>query len=108
MIRFFFRFIGLLCLALSFIFLIYDGTKSIADQTFYITSVESIWSNVHQTSLTALQPMVQRIVGPAAWGSVIRPYFLDQPMWAALGIVGALLILLGRRKRKLIGYARGD
>ena len=35
MIRFLLRFIGLLSLALAFIFLVYDGTKSIADQTLY-------------------------------------------------------------------------
>ena len=32
MIRFLFRFLGLLLLALSFILLVYDGTKWIADQ----------------------------------------------------------------------------
>jgi hypothetical protein len=106
MIRFFFRFIGLLCLALAFVLLVYDGTKSIADQTFYVTSVEAIWSNVHQSSLSALQPAVEKIMGPAPWRSVIKPYVLDAPMWAALGILGAILILFGRKKRKLIGYAR--
>jgi hypothetical protein len=106
MIRFFFRFVGLLCLALGFVFLVYDGTKSIADQTFYITSVESIWSNVHQSSLAALQPAIERVLGPFPWQGVIKPYFLDAPMWAVLGILGAILILLGRKRRKLIGYAR--
>jgi hypothetical protein len=48
MIRFVLRFIGLLSLALGFIFLVYDGTKSIADQTIYISSVGSTWSNIHQ------------------------------------------------------------
>jgi uncharacterized membrane protein YsdA (DUF1294 family) len=33
MIRFVLRFFGLLMLALGFIFLVYDGTKSIADQS---------------------------------------------------------------------------
>jgi hypothetical protein len=36
MIRFLLRFLGLLTLALGFIFLVYDGTKSIADQRLYI------------------------------------------------------------------------
>src|ERR1700745_2709521 len=53
MIRFVLRFLGLLALALGFIFLVYDGTKSIADQTVYISSVESTWWNIHQRSLTA-------------------------------------------------------
>jgi hypothetical protein len=106
MIRFLFRFVGLLGLALGFIFLVYDGTKSIADQTFYITSVESIWSNVHQSSLAALQATAERLAGPAAWRDIVKPYVLNAPMWAALGILGAILILLGRKRRKLIGYAR--
>ena len=59
MIRFVLRFIGLLSLALGFIFLVHDGTKSIADQTVYISSVGSTWSNIHQSSLTALQPEVE-------------------------------------------------
>src|ERR1041384_2397627 len=106
MIRFVFRFFGLICLALGFILLVYDGTKSIADQTFYVTSVEATWSNVHQNSLTWLQATIEKVLGSASWGTVIKPYFLNQPMWAALGILGAILILLARRKRKLIGYAR--
>ena len=58
MIRFVLRFLGLLSLALGFIFLVYDGTKSIADQTVYISSVESTWSNVDQNSLATQHPEV--------------------------------------------------
>src|SRR5437660_9585714 len=88
MIRFVFRFFGLICLAMAFIFLIYDGTRLISDQTFdlaKLTSVESAWSNVHQNSLVALQTWVEKLAGPAPWRDVIKPYFLNQPMWAALG-----------------------
>jgi hypothetical protein len=106
MIRFVLRFAGLLSLALGFIFLVHDGTKSIADQTLYISSVGSIWDNIHQSSLSALQPAVERLVGAWAWPGVIQPYFLDQPISLALAIVGAILILLGRKKKPLIGYAR--
>ena len=45
-------------------------------------------------------------MGPAPWQTAIKPYFLEQPVWVVLGILGALLILLGRKKKKLIGYAR--
>ena len=44
MIRFVLRFIGLLLLALAFIFVIYDGMKSIADATVYMTKVTQIWT----------------------------------------------------------------
>jgi hypothetical protein len=106
MIRFILRFVGLLSLALGFIFLVHDGTKSIADQTVYISSVSSTWSNIHQDSLTALQPEVERRVGTRVWQDVIQPYFLDQPVSLVLAIIGAILILLGRKKKPLIGYAR--
>jgi hypothetical protein len=106
MIRFVFRFIGLLLLALGFIFLVHDGTKTIADQSLYLSSVGATWSNVHQTSLTALQPAVERLVGSWAWQAVIQPYFLDQPVSLVLAIVGAIFILLGRKRKPLIGYAR--
>jgi hypothetical protein len=106
MIRFIFRFIGLLLLALGFIFLVHDGTKTIADQTLYLSSVGTTWSNLHQSSLTALQPAVERLGGSWAWQGVIQPYFLDQPVSLVLAIVGAIFILLGRKKKPLIGYAR--
>lgn len=35
MFRFVFRFAGLILIALSFLFVVYDGTRSIADQTIY-------------------------------------------------------------------------
>ena len=106
MIRFVFRFVGLLCLALGFIFLVHDGTKSIADQTLYLSSVGVTWSNVHQSSLSALQPTVEQIAGKWIWQGVVEPYFLDQPVSLVLAVLGAILILLGRKKKKLIGYAR--
>ena len=106
MIRFVFRFIGLLCLALGFIFLVYDGTKWIADRQFFVSSVGATWSNVHQSSLVALQPMVERFAGTRFWTNAVQPYFLDQPVSLVLAIIGAILILLGRKKKPLIGYAR--
>jgi hypothetical protein len=106
MIRFVFRFVGLLLLALGFIFLVHDGTKSIADQTLYISSVSSVWANIHQSSLSSLQPTVEHLGGVWAWQGLVQPYFLDQPISLVLAIVGAILILLGRKKKPLIGYAR--
>ena len=106
MIRFVFRFVGLLLLALGFIFLVYDGTKSIADQMLYVSNVSSIWASIHQSSLTALEPTVQRLAGEWAWRAVVQPYFLEQPVALVLALLGAILILLGRKKKPLIGYAR--
>jgi hypothetical protein len=104
MIRFLFRFIGLLCLALGFIFLVYDGTKSIADQRLYITRVSDVWAAVHESSLRQLRPAVESIA-VWLWDAVVQGV-LNAPTSVVLVILGAVLILLGRKKRPLIGYAR--
>jgi hypothetical protein len=104
MIRFLFRFLGLLSLALGFIFLVYDGTKSIADQRWYITRVSDVWATVHETSLALVQPALERIA-PVLWDPVASTV-LNAPSWLVLVILGALLMLGGRKKKKLIGYAR--
>ena len=104
MIRAFFRFLGLIILAAAFIFLIYDGTKSIADRSFFITRSADVWSSLHQASLIALEPWVEHNIAPWAWAGVVA--VINQPAWLLLGIVGIVLILLGRRKRPLIGYGR--
>jgi len=104
MIRFLFRFLGLLSLALGFIFLVYDGTKSIADQRLYISKVADAWAIVHEGSLAQLQPAVQRLA-PVLWDPVAVTV-LNAPVALALVILGAFLLLLGRKKKPLIGYAR--
>jgi len=105
MIRFIFRFFGLWILAAAFIFLIYDGTKSIADRTdFFITKTSDVWSAIHQNSLAALQPLVERLA-PWLWDPV-AVMILQQPAWLVLAVVGILLIMIGRKKKPLIGYGR--
>ena len=104
MIRFLFRFIGLFLLACGFVFLVYDGTKSIANQHMYYSRVSDIWAIIDQNSLNLVQNWLKK---KALWAW--DPYALiafDLPTWAVLAIVAMILILLGRRKKQLIGYAR--
>jgi hypothetical protein len=90
MIRFVFRLFGLMSLAAALTSLVYDGIRSIVGQTVYISSVGSIWENIPQSWLAALQPAVERLAD--AWHGVIQPYFLKQPAWLVLAIIGAILI----------------
>ena len=104
MIRGLFRFIGVLLLAAGFIFLIYDGQRSIADQTVRLTRLGEFWNDIHQTSQQSLQTLVEANV-PWLWNSAGK-VSLNQPTWAVLGVLGILLMLLFRPRRRLIGYAR--
>jgi hypothetical protein len=85
MIRFLFRFVGLLGLALGFVFLVYDGTKSKSPQD-------------------VLRPLTAPI---ANWlWDPVTVSFLGAPIWLVLAVLASLLMILGRKKKPLIGYAR--
>lgn len=104
MIRFLFRFLGLVLLATAFVFLVYDGTKSIANHQIVYTKVGDVWAIVDQASLNAAQDWLKQKLA-WAWDPYLRKSF-DLPAWAVVGVVAALLILIGRKKKPLIGYAR--
>lgn len=105
MIRFIFRFLGLLCLAAAFILVVYDGTKSIAGNALVFTSVRALWELINAASLARLQPLVASFAGGVLWDPAMLTV-LDAPAAALLGIVGILFLLFGRRKKPLIGYER--
>ena len=105
MIRFLLRFFGLWILAAAFIFLVYDGAGWVANGALNSVRVDQLWSNIHQNSLSLLQPAVEHNVSPWVWNAAIMTV-LEQPVWLVFGIIGGLLILLGRKKKPLIGYAR--
>jgi len=104
MIRFLSRLLGLCLLAMSFVLFVYDGTKSIANQHLVYGRVSDVWAMVDQTSLDAAQHWIrQKTVW--AWDPYVRTFF-DLPAWIVLVIVAMILIMLGRKKKPLIGYAR--
>jgi len=105
MIRFVFRFLGLWMFAAGFVFFVYDGTKSIADKTLYFTKVSDVWAWVHQDSLLLLQPAIERHLMAWLWDPVVLTV-LAAPASLMLAILGTALILFGRKKKPLIGYAR--
>ncbi len=105
MIRFLFRFIGMICLAAAFILVIYDGTKSIAANNLYFTSVRTLWELINAGSLQKLKPLIEPYAGGILWDPAMLG-ILAAPSWSILGGFGILLLMLGRRKKPLIGYER--
>lgn len=105
MIRFFLRMVGLFSLAAAFILVIYDGTKSIASNSVILTSVRGLWDTLNAASLQSLQPLIEQNLAPYLWDPVMTG-FLSWPSWAVLAVLGIVLIVLGRKRRPLIGYAR--
>jgi hypothetical protein len=104
MIRGFFRLIGLLLLAGGFIFMVYDGARWVADQTLRFTRFGQFWNDIHQASQQAFRAWLEP-KAPWLWTSVVR-FVLDQPVFAVLGILGIVLMILFRPRKPLIGYSR--
>ena len=105
MIRFVFRFVGLLLLALGFIFLVYDGIRSISDGSILLTKASDVWNILNDRTLTAFQAWSKRYAGADIWQVGIAP-ILDQPASVVACVLGVILIVIGRKKKPLIGYAR--
>jgi len=104
MIRGFFRLVGLLLLAGGFIFMVYDGARWVADQTLRFTRFDDFWNNIHQSSLQALRVWLEA-TAPWVWTNVVK-LILSQPVFAVMGVLGILLMLLFRPRKPLIGYSR--
>jgi len=104
MIRFLLRFIGLFLLATAFVLLVYDGTKSIANHDILYSKVVDVWAIVDQSSLNFTQSWLKQKVA-WAWDPYLQRVF-DLPAWVVIGILATILIVLGRKKKPLIGYAR--
>jgi phage-related minor tail protein len=103
MIRGFFRLVGLLLLTVGFIFLVYDGARSVADDALRWTRLGEFWNDIHQSSQQAFRVMVE---GASPWLWNLVKTLLNQPTFAVLGVLGILLMLLFRPRKPLIGYAR--
>ena len=104
MIRGFFRLVGLLLLAGGFIFMVYDGARWVADQNLRFTRFGQFWNDINQTSQAAFRAWVES-KAPWLWTGIVK-VVLDQPVFAVLGVVGIVLMILFRPRKPLIGYSR--
>jgi hypothetical protein len=105
MIRFVFRFAGLWILAAAFVWLVIDGTKSIAGNAIVVTKLSNTWYEISPSTLLRVQPTIEHHASEWLWNSVVQT-ILEQPTWLVLGVLGSILILIGRKKKPLIGYGR--
>jgi hypothetical protein len=96
--------VGLLLLAGGFIFMVYDGARWVADQTLRFTRFGQFWNDIHQSSQQALRAWVEGNA-PWLWNSVVK-VILDQPVFAVMGVLGIVLMLVFRPRKPLIGFSR--
>jgi hypothetical protein len=100
MLRFLSRFIGLWLLAGALVALVVDGSKTIAAGGIVTTSLGAMWTSISPQSLIATEAVIVDSVGPALWNPVIQS-ILNTPGFVVFGVLGIVLMLLGRKKRRL-------
>ena len=97
---FLFRFLGSLLILIGVVALVDDVTRTQAARVgVSITPLARHWAELSPQSLATAQASV-RSVHPALWDPVVVKA-LQVPTWAAFGVAGALVCLLGRRRRRV-------
>lgn len=93
------RILGTWLIGLALIFLVIDGTKSLAANTLVFTSLGQAWTQVHVPSLEAVSGFFQsRFFADLL--AVALASLLTYPAFAVLAVPGIVLALLGRRPRR--------
>ncbi|QCI65232.1 hypothetical protein [Phreatobacter stygius] len=102
MIRFVLRLVGFILVALGFIALVIDGTKSIAGGRLIYTVIGETWRTLHSDSLQAVQPALEKAGLAWLWDPVMLTVLILPTALAGLGL-GALLMIAGRKYEPQIG-----
>jgi hypothetical protein len=100
MFRLLLRFLGLCLLAIAFVTLLGDVTRSVAGARLHVTPLGE--------TLMALAPgklaFVERRVHPFIWDPVCVD-LMRVPVWLAVGAIGCMAIRLGRKPAPRFGFS---
>ena len=92
--RFIVRLIGVILFAAAFVVLVIDGTRSIAGNALYLSSlsesVQILWPEGVGNTEAWLRSMSDALWDP------VGAWLFAQPAFAVLGVAGLLLMLIGR------------
>jgi hypothetical protein len=100
MIRFLLRFLGVWLFAAALVVLVVDGARSIAASALVWTPLGELWHQLAPTSYIQVQFTVEEHLGqPWLWDLIVA-ILLSPPAWLVLGILGLILVVLGRRRHR--------
>ena len=102
MIRFLVRLVGFLLVAAAFVALVIDGIRSIAAEQLVIMPLGEAGFRLFPRTFPLIEPALVRHVHPFLWDPIVLN-LLTLPTWLVTGLLGILLLWLGRRRPAPVG-----
>jgi hypothetical protein len=99
MIRFLFRLLATLSLAVAVIMAVLDATRSVAAGSLVTTPLGTSWLAVSPATLESTQAGVESWLHPALWDPAAI-FILKMPGFVVFGVLALLLYAVGRRPRR--------
>ena len=93
------RILGTWLIGLALVLLVIDGTKSLGANDIVLTSLASLWTQLHPASLEGLQSFLGSRFFAALLDAALKA-LLGYPAFAVVGVPGVLLALAGRKQRR--------
>ena len=97
MLRFASRFLGFWLVAAALVAAVVDGAKSIGASSFVTTSVGETWAAI--AAFGATEPTTPPPLSAPGLLDMPLQWLLSAPTVAVLGIVGAVFLILGAKRR---------
>ena len=106
MLRFVFRFLGLVMLAGAFAAAVIDGARSLADQRLELTAMGRALDYAFPSKFPLLQPFVERRLGRFVWDPILLGV-LSAPAFVDMAVLGFCLFYLLRPRAPKYGASLG-
>lgn len=98
MIRFFFRLLASVALAVAVIMAVLDATRSIAADALVLTPLGSSWFAASPRTFELARSLVEEYLLPEIWDPAVI-YVLTLPGFVVFAAIALLLYAIGRRGR---------
>jgi hypothetical protein len=99
MIRFGFRFLAAVALAIAVVMAVLDATRSVAADAIVLTPLGKSWMNLAPAALETIQSGISDRLHPALWNHVALPV-LNLPGFVVFLLLALLFHVLGRRRHR--------
>lgn len=102
LIRFIFRCLAVLSLAIAVIFAIIDGARSVGASQFVATPFLTLWAAEFPEAFADAKAFAAHYIHINAWDTVFVPV-LTLPAWLIFAVLAFLFYAIGRRRSRKLG-----